>query len=107
MFLESLLKQSQRTIFAFYANGQVYIYIYIYIYPVLFKWFENVLLELYDEHLISRYLQFGFKEKLGCPSAMFLFIQLIEFFNSRSINVYIASLDACTTLDRSIHYRLK
>ena len=74
--------------------------------PIISELFENVLLELYGKHLISSYLQFGFKKKLGCPSAIFVLRQLTEFFNSRSSNVYIASLDASEAFDRVNHFRL-
>ena len=66
--------------------------------PVISKLFENVLLELYGEHLVSSDLHFGFKKKLGCPSAICMLGQLTEFFNSGSSNVYIASLDASKAL---------
>ena len=57
--------------------------------PVISKLFENVLMKLFGDHLISDDLQFGFKKKVGCPSAIFVLRQLVQFFNDRSSNVYI------------------
>ena len=70
------------------------------------KLLENVLLELFGEHLISNDLQFGFKKKLGCLSAIFVLRQLTELFNGRSSNVDIASLDASKAFDRVNNFRL-
>ena len=74
--------------------------------PVITKWCENARMELFGDHLISDDLQFGFKKKVGCPSAIFVLRQLVQFFNSRSSNVYIASLDASKAFDRVNHFRL-
>ena len=41
--------------------------------PVISKLFENVLMELFGDHLISDDLQFMFKKKVDCFSAIFVF----------------------------------
>ena len=51
-------------------------------------------------------LQFGFKEQLGCPTALFLLKQVVNDFNERNNNVYIASFDASKAVDRVNHYKL-
>ena len=71
----------------------------------MFKLFENLLLELFGQQIISNDLQFGFEKKLRCPSAIFFLRQLNEFFNSRRSNVYKASLDASKTIDRVNNFR--
>ena len=63
-------------------------------------------MELFGDHLISDDLQFGFKKKVDCPSAIFVFRQLVHFFSNRSSSVYIASLDASKAFDRVNRFRL-
>ena len=48
--------------------------------PVISKLLENVLMELFGDHLISDDLQFRFKKKVGCLSAIFVLRQLVQFF---------------------------
>ena len=45
--------------------------------PVISKLFENVLIELFGDHLISDDPQFGCKKKVGCPSAILVLRQLV------------------------------
>ena len=51
-------------------------------------------------------LQFGFKKKLGCTNALFILRQVVEYFNDRGSNVFIASLDASKAFDRLNHFKL-
>ena len=74
--------------------------------PVISKLFENVLMELFGDHLISDDLQFWYKKKVGCPNAIFVLRQLVQFFNNRSSNVNIISLDASKAFNRVNHFRL-
>ena len=76
------------------------------LYPVISKLFQNVLMELFGNHLISDDLQFVFNKKVGCQIAIFVLRQLVQFFNSRSSNVYIASLHASKAFDRVNHFLL-
>jgi hypothetical protein len=51
-------------------------------------------------------LQFRFKANTGCSNAIFLLRRVIEYFNDRQSNVYIASLDASKAFDRLNHFTL-
>ena len=61
-----------------------------------------VLLDLYENYLSTDDLQFGFKKKNGCPSAVFAIRQTVKYYNERGSNVYVASLDASKAFDRPI-----
>jgi hypothetical protein len=39
------------------------------------------LLDLYENYLSTHDLQFGFKMKLGCPSAILAFTQTVIYYN--------------------------
>jgi hypothetical protein len=51
-------------------------------------------------------LQFDFKKNRGCPSSIFTLRQLVNYYNERGNNVYIASLDAAKAFDRVNHFKL-
>ena len=73
---------------------------------VISKIFEYFLLNKFQSYLSSDTLQFGYKPSSGCPNAIFLLRRVIQHFNDRSSNVYIASLDACKAFDRVNHFKL-
>jgi hypothetical protein len=64
------------------------------------------LLDLYSPLLVSDDLQFGFKKKIGCSNVLFILRQVIEYFNNKGSNVYMASIDASKAFDRINHYKL-
>jgi len=74
--------------------------------PVVSKVFESLLLIKYSKHLRTDDLQFGFKKGIGCSNAIFALRQVIEYFNDRGSNIYIASLDASKAFDRVNHFKL-
>ena len=74
--------------------------------PVISKVFESVLLLKYSQRLRTDDLQFGFKTGLGCSNAIFALRQVIEYFNDRGSNVYMAALDASKAFDRVNHFKL-
>jgi len=74
--------------------------------PIISKIFEYFLLNKYSFLMPSDDLQFGFKAKTGCPNAIFLLRRVIEHFNDKQSNVYIASLDASKGFDRINHFTL-
>lgn len=74
--------------------------------PIISKVFESFLLEKYAEHFITDDLQFGFKKGLGCGNAIFALRHVVDFYNERNSNVYIASLDASKAFDRVNHFKL-
>ena len=51
-------------------------------------------------------MQFRFKQKVGCPNAIFLLSEIVDFFNSRDSSVFIAALDFKRAFDRVNHYKL-
>jgi len=50
--------------------------------------------------------QFGFRTGHGCKNAIFVLHNVIEYFNERGSNVYLASLDASKAFDRVNHFQL-
>lgn len=74
--------------------------------PVISKVFEAFLLHKYGHYIHTDDLQFGFKQGLGCSNAIFALRQAVEYFNNRSSNVYVASLDASKAFDRVNHFKL-
>ena len=74
--------------------------------PVISKVFESFLLHKFSSFMSTDSLQFGFKKDLGCSNAIFALSQVINYFNERGSNVYIASLDAAKAFDRVNHYKL-
>ena len=73
---------------------------------VISKLFEMYLLELFSNFMETDQLQFGFKKKSCCSNALFVLRQLSNYYNERSINIYIASLDAAKAFDRVNHCTL-
>ena len=74
--------------------------------PLISKIFESFLLELYSQFMKLDDLQFGFKKNIGCSNALFVLRQVIEYFNRRNSNVYMASLDASKAFDHGNHTKL-
>src|SRR3989442_10193123 len=70
------------------------------------KIFEYVLVDNFSPLLISNPLQFGYKPHTSCSNAIFLLRRVIQHFNNKAINVYVASIDACKAFDRVNHYKL-
>ena len=73
---------------------------------VVSKIFEYFLLNKFSSFWSSDILQFGYKPATGCTNAIFLLRRVIQHFNDRSSNVYIASLDACKAFDRVNNFKL-
>ena len=51
-----------------------------------------VLLDLYENYLSTNDLQFGFKKKNGCPSAVFAIRQTVNYYNEIGGNLNVGSL---------------
>ena len=73
---------------------------------VISKVLELVLLQKCSHFMKSDNLQFGFKQGVGCTTAIFALSQAVEYFNKRRSNVFIASLDVSKAFDRVNHYKL-
>ena len=67
--------------------------------PVISKVFELLLGDLLKIYFCTDPLQFGFKDKLGCRNALFALRCVLQYFNQRGSNVYMASLDATKAFD--------
>ena len=74
--------------------------------PVISKIFESVLLIKYGDYQYSDDRQFGFKKSMGCRIAIFAVRNIINYFNERGSNVFMASLDTSKASDRVNHFRL-
>ena len=73
---------------------------------VVSKIFEYFLLNKFSSFLGSDSLQFGYKPSTGCHHAIFLLRRVIQYFNDKASNVYIASVDASKAFDRVNHFKL-
>jgi len=65
--------------------------------PVISKLFENVILSLCENCLLSNELQFGFKRDSSCSDAMLR--TTVEYYNSRGSTVFLAFLDIKQAFD--------
>jgi len=74
--------------------------------PVISKLFEMVLLSQFKALLNSDRLQFGFKEKSSCSSAIFTFRSVTEYYVNNGCTVCICALDISKAFDRVNHYKL-
>ena len=66
--------------------------------------FEMVLHDVFT-YMTADELEIGFKRKFGCPSALFVLRQTINYFNERYSNIFIASLDASKAVVRVNHFK--
>lgn len=73
---------------------------------VVSKIFENIILGLCKESLITDELQFGFKKGVGCSDAIFSLRAVIEHFISNRSSVFAAALDISKAFDRVNHFKL-
>ena len=73
---------------------------------VFSKIFEYFLLNKFSTYMSSDMLQFAYKPSMGCSNAIFLLRRVIQHFNDKFSNVYIASLDASKAFDRINHFKL-
>lgn len=74
--------------------------------PVISKLFELIISELYEELLVTDNLQFGFKKQQGCTNALFMFQEIVHYFNERGSTIFGASLDFKKAFDRVNHCKL-
>jgi len=73
---------------------------------VISKLFELVLLDICSPLLKTDNLQFGFKKGLGCPSAIFLLHETVDYFLANGSSVFAASLDIKKAFDKVNHFKL-
>jgi len=69
----------------------------------LSKLLETIILHRIKKLLHTSDNQFGFKEKVGCETAVFSLKQAIEHYSSRQTPTYIVYLDATKAFDRVDH----
>jgi len=74
--------------------------------PVIAKVFENVILSLCDDALVTNELQFGFKKNIGCSDAIFALRCTVEHFVQNGSSVFAASLDISKAFDCVNHFKL-
>lgn len=75
--------------------------------PVLSKLYELVLLRLYEQHLGSDPLQFGFKKKSSCIHALFTFNETVKHCTrQKGDKVFCGFLDASKAFDKVLHFSL-
>ena len=70
------------------------------------KLFELCLLDLYSSFLYSSDLQFGFKKKSGCNSAIYAARSVIEYFTKHGSTVNVCLLDMSKAFDKVNHHGL-
>jgi len=64
------------------------------------------LLELYSSYLYSSDLQFGFKKKTGCNSAIYTVKSVVEYYTKHGSTVNVCLLDMSKAFDKVNHYGL-
>ena len=74
--------------------------------PVISKLFEILLLEYFENVLLTDDLQFGFKKGLGCSNAIFTLNETIEYFRDRGSTIYAAALGISRAFDCVNHHKL-
>jgi len=74
--------------------------------PVIAKVFENAILSLCDDALVTSELQFGFKKNAGCSDAIFALRCTVEHFVTNGSSVFAASLDISKAFDCLNHFKL-
>ena len=67
--------------------------------------FEILLLDYFENVLLTDDLQLGFKKGLGCSVAIFTLSEAIEYFRDRGSTVYAAVLDTSKAFDCVNHYK--
>ena len=73
---------------------------------VILKVFEMSLLNVLNRFIINDELQFGFSAEKGCQKALLMFSTVINYFNDRGSNVYIAGLDVAKAFDSVNYYEI-
>jgi hypothetical protein len=71
--------------------------------PVFCKIFDNIVLTLYNDRLMSSELQFGFKAKRSTNTCSMILKETIAYYNSHQSSVYCSFLDATKAFDK-VHY---
>ena len=74
--------------------------------PVISKLFKMVLLSLFDQHLLSDPLQFGFKKNSSCNHALFTVNKVIDHHIKHGTTVTICTLDIFKAFDKVNHFAL-
>ena len=75
--------------------------------PVISKLFEMVLLSLFDQHLLSSPLQFGFKKNSTCNDALFTVNKVIDHhIKHGSTFTIFCALDISKAFDKVNHFAL-
>ena len=88
------------------SEGNVNNYRGVTLSPVISKLLEVVLLSLCSDALVTDFLQFSFKDKIGTVDAIFTLNSTIKHFVDRGSSVYISSLDISKAFDRVSHYKM-
>ena len=71
--------------------------------PVYGKIFDNIILQQYNDKLMSSELQFGFKPKSSTNMCSMVLKETIAYYNSHNSSVFCSFLDATKAFDR-LHY---
>ena len=73
---------------------------------VIFKFFEDVLLEICNGFLQSDHLQFRLKKGLDCNNAILSLRTVNDYFRERGSTVFGSALDVSKAFDNVNHYKL-
>ena len=60
----------------------------------------------FEENLKSSNLQFGFKPKVGCATAIYTLRSIINYFTSNGSTLTLCALDISKAFDKVDHYAL-
>ena len=73
---------------------------------IICKVFEICLLKYPKQFIIGDNLQFGFSTGKGCQKTLLMLSCVVDYFNGRGSDVYMAGLDLSKAFDSVNHYRL-
>jgi len=74
--------------------------------PVISKLYELLMLDICEPYLRTADLQFGFKQKVGCTNAVFVFTEIVKYYLDNHSSIFGAALDVKKAFDRVSHYKL-
>jgi len=74
--------------------------------PVLSKVFEHCLITLFQKYLVTAEKQYAFKSKSGCPHAIYVLRNVIDYYVENDSTVNICCLDITKAFDKVNHYVL-
>jgi len=74
--------------------------------PVISKLFEVLVLDIFQDYLITSNLQFGLKCNSGCANGIFVMSETIKYYLKNGGSIISAALDLRKAFDKVNHFKL-